>query len=118
MPLNTVNSNATIKPLKITGNNDAINKFLLLQIKNKDIIVAKVPNKISNELGLIRLLIKQPRVKEVKYFLLKKHKSTKTSEILNWIGPYDRLPNSHVNTTYMAATLAYITISLMLIFFI
>ena len=78
------NSQAIIKALLTTGNKIATAKCLQNIIPKQAIKVAAVPNKTSNEaVGEKQLANKQPRVRPIACFLLKKQRSTKISEKRN-----------------------------------
>ena len=78
------NSQAIIKALLTTGNKIATAKCLQNIIPRQAISVAAVPNRTSSDaIGEKQLANKQPRVKPIACFLLKKHKSTKISEKRN-----------------------------------
>ena len=78
------NSQAIMKALLTTGKRIANAKCLQNIIPKHAIKVAAVPKKMSREaVGEKQLANKQPSVKPIACFLLKKHKSTKISEKRN-----------------------------------
>ena len=84
------NSQAMIKALQRTGNQIATMRCLEKIMPKHANKVAHVPNKTSKEaVGEKQFATKQPSVNPIAYFLLKKQRSTSTSEKRNWIGPYD-----------------------------
>ena len=73
-----------INALATTGNKAATSSCLENIIPNHAIKVAIVPNGTSNiAVGENKLASKQPKVKPIECFLLKKHNKTMISENLN-----------------------------------
>ena len=107
------NSQAIIRALLITGKHIAKSICLENIIPTQAINVANVPNGISKEaVGEKQLANKQPRVKPIVYFLLKKQSKTMISENLNWIGPYAIGDIAIVKAAYAAAIRPLMQISL------
>ena len=78
------NSQAMIKALLTTGKRMATAKCLQNIMPRQAINVAAVPKKTSNEaVGEKQFANRQPNVKPIACFLLKKHKSTSISEKRN-----------------------------------
>ncbi len=78
------NSQAMMNALAITGKQAATNKCLENIMPRQAISVAIVPNGTSNTaVGENKLASKQPNVKPIECFLLKKQSKTMISENLN-----------------------------------
>ena len=79
-----VSSQPMMKALKTTGNVIATNKCFENIIPTHAKAVAIVPKGTSSTaVGEKKLAIKQPNVRPIEYFLLKKHSKTNISENLN-----------------------------------
>ena len=107
-----MSSQAIIKALEITGNKAATTKCLENIIPTHAIKVASAPNKTSKDaVGENKLARKQPIVRPIVCFLLKKQSKTMISENLNWIGPYANGDMAIVKAAYVAAIMPFIQMS-------